>query len=135
MNEISLELRGGTTAFTPGQEVAGSVRWRLDPRPESIEVRLFWRTQGKGTEDSEIVEVERLGVSSESGEQEFRLRLPDGPYSFSGKLISLLWAIEAVALPSQQAFHQEITMSPTGREVLLFGVDEMDGMDETAVAS
>jgi hypothetical protein len=50
---------------------------------------------------------------------EFRLRLPSGPYSFSGKLISLIWALEVVAEPGADAGRQDITLSPTGRELVI----------------
>jgi len=51
--------------------------------------------------------------------REFRFRLPEGPYSFSGKLISLLWAIEVVASPGDMAGRAGIVVSPSGREVVI----------------
>jgi hypothetical protein len=49
----------------------------------------------------------------------FSLQLPEGPYSFSGKLISLAWALELVAEPGSRASRIEITVSPTRREILI----------------
>jgi hypothetical protein len=49
----------------------------------------------------------------------FRFRLPESPYSFSGKLISLTWALELVAEPSKELARQEITLAPGGEAVRL----------------
>lgn len=130
MSWIRIETRDGVTAFRPGDEVEGTVRWRLDPPPRSLELRLFWYTQGKGDQDVGIVAtlpladpgIEGYSEGGSEGSRPFRFRLPAGPYSFSGKLISLLWAIEAVAETAgsgAQAERCEIVVSPTGREILL----------------
>jgi hypothetical protein len=118
---IRIELRDGVKAFRPGEEVAGTVRWRFDQPPRSLELRLFWYTQGKGDQDVGVVEILPLTEPGLEGNREdhrsFRFRLPVGPFSFSGKLISLLWAIEAVATGTAERC--EIIVSPTGREILL----------------
>jgi hypothetical protein len=45
--------------------------------------------------------------------------LPLAPYSFSGKLISLIWGLELVLEPSQETARFEFTLSPTGEEIML----------------
>lgn len=125
MSWIRIETRDGVTAFRPGDEVAGTVRWRLDQRPRSLELRLFWYTKGKGDQDVGVVDslplVEPDLESPSEGSRSFAFRLPAGPYSFSGHLISLLWALEAVAETAgrTQAERREIVVSPTGREILI----------------
>jgi hypothetical protein len=47
------------------------------------------------------------------------VRLPETPYSFSGRLISLLWALELVAPPSKTVGRQELVVAPGGQEVRL----------------
>jgi len=119
---IRVETRDGVTAFRPGDEAAGTVRWQLDQPPRSLDLRLFWYTQGKGEQDMGVVEELPLAEPGAEGSRSFRFRLPAGPFSFSGKLISLLWAIEAVAETvgaGPQAGRCEIIVSPTGREILL----------------
>jgi hypothetical protein len=109
-------------AFRPGDDVEGTVRWRLDQPPRSIELRLFWYTEGKGDQDVGVVEALPFADPGQEDHRSFRFRLPAGPFSFSGKLISLLWAIEAVAEPGDSSGRLEITVSPTGREILLGSV-------------
>ncbi len=116
---IQVETRDGRTAFHPGEEVGGTVRWQMDRPPRSLEVRLFWYTEGKGGRDVGVVETLPLADPGPEGHQPFLFRLPDGPYSFSGKIIHLRWAIEAVAEPGDRAERIGIIMSPSGREIVL----------------
>lgn len=118
MSWARLETEHGRTTFEPGDEVAGTAAWSLPEAPTSIEIRLFWHTAGKGTLDLEVVETQVCDALAE-GRREFRFRLPAGPYSVSGKLVSVAWAIELVAEPSGDAARAEITVGPGGREVRL----------------
>ena len=96
MNELTLGTQGDRRGFLPGQEVAGGAAWRLDGIPREVEVCLFWFTRGKGTEDVVVVDTVRLDSPSREDRRDFRFTLPEGPYSFSGRLISLTWALELV---------------------------------------
>ena len=119
MSWIRIETRDGVTVFHPGDDLEGSVRWSLDQPPRSLELRLFWYTDGKGERDVGVVESVPLADPGAEDNRPFRFRLPAGPYSFSGKIIRLLWALEAVAEPGDQAGRLEITVSPTGQEISL----------------
>jgi hypothetical protein len=117
---ITIETRDGATVFAPGEVIAGTVSWHL-AGAQSIELRLLWYTEGKGDQDSRLVTTVELGHPGGNEVRPFNIRLPEGPFSFSGKLISLLWALEAVAAPGSRAARLEITVSPTRREILLPG--------------
>lgn len=118
MSELRIDLDGGRNAFAPGETLAVRVAWHLASPPKRLELRLFWYTEGKGTQDVEIVERHPLEGGA-FGEQRVSLRAPSGPYSFSGRLISLLWALEAVAEPGGEVARREIVLSPSGEEVRL----------------
>lgn len=117
MGEMRLELDGGRRAFRPGEEIAGTASWFLDRDPDAVHVRLFWYTQGKGDQDLSVVEEIAAEAPGATGRLPFRFRLPPGPYSFSGKLISLLWAVEVVADPRGEAAREEIVAGPGAAEV------------------
>ncbi|MFN2385334.1 MAG: hypothetical protein ABR576_03450 [Thermoanaerobaculia bacterium] len=119
MNTLQVALEDGRTTFRPGEEVRGAASWSLEAPPETVEVRLFWHTQGKGDQDVDVVEKTVLPGAGQTDRREFHFRLPDGPYSFSGKLISLVWSIEVVALPGDLAGRADIVLSPTGREIVV----------------
>jgi hypothetical protein len=119
MSLLQVEIRDGYTSFRPGDVVEGTVSWQLEPGPAEVEARLFWYTRGKGDQDVGVVEMLPYANPAPTDRRPFRFRLPEGPYSFSGKLISLVWAIEAVAQPGDVAGRAEITVSPTGDEIHL----------------
>lgn len=132
MSTLKIGTYEQKTRFRPADEVAGKALWILDEPPKAVEVRLFWYTQGKGTVDVNVADRVRVEAPPARGEREFRFRLPDAPYSFSGKLISLVWALELVALPSDETERLEIVVSPTGFEVFLEKGEEIDIKDERA---
>ena len=117
--ELGLFTADNRTAFKPGETLELSVLWALPAKPESLEVRLFWFTRGKGTEDIEVVATEKIATTAPAGEASARFTLPAAPYSFSGKLISLTWAAELVAEPGARSSRLELILSPTGQEIIL----------------
>lgn len=119
MTELAIATREDRTAYEPGDEVVGDVHWKLDSPAGVLELRLFWFTRGKGVEDAGVVETVRFDRPQLEETRPFRFRLPDSPYSFSGKLISLVWALELVAEPANDVHRLEITMAPGGEEIQL----------------
>jgi hypothetical protein len=115
---LTIELSDGRGAFAPGQTVSGIARWRVD-QIKSAEIRLFWYTRGTGTRDVQIVESQPIPDASINGEMSFSFSLPDQPYSFSGSLITLRWAVELVIEPAEQAARAELFLSPCGTEITL----------------
>jgi hypothetical protein len=118
MSDLRIELAEDRHAFKPGEPVEGRVSWSVTGAT-SAEVRLFWYTRGKGTEDVGLVDAVPFPNPQPAEQRTFRFVLPDGPYSFSGKLISILWAIELIVEPGSSVERREIVMSPSGREVVL----------------
>lgn len=119
MSELKIAVRDNVTRFLPGDEVVAIASWRLDRAPKSIEARLFWFTRGKGTQDVGVVETVRFDRPLLEETRPARFRLPEAPHSFSGKLVSLIWALELVAEPSGESTRLELTVSPTGEEIVL----------------
>jgi len=120
---IEIGLESGRTAYRPGEEVTGAVAWAIEEGepPASAEVRLVWFTRGEGDPSSELVAAAELPSPAALDRREFNLRLPEGPYSFTGKLITLVWAVEVVVEPGGRSERKEIVVSPTGRPVRLHG--------------
>ena len=119
MSALEVRVAGDGLAFRPGEEVRGEASWSLDEDPTEVELRLFWRTEGKGTQDVGVVETVTFEKPGGQDRRDFRVRLPAGPYSFSGTLVSLVWAREVVAEPGGAAGRTDIVLAPTGREVRL----------------
>jgi hypothetical protein len=128
MSELRIELAGGRTAYRPGEPLSGRVAWRVDKEPTSVELRLFWYTSGKGTLDVGVVNTMTFATPRMDDHRDFTLPLPREPYSFSGTLISLIWAIELIVEPGEHVERQQIVLSSSGQEVVLRGEgDDREG--------
>ncbi|HVR84287.1 MAG TPA: hypothetical protein VMU54_08250 [Planctomycetota bacterium] len=119
MTRLQLELADGKSKFRPGETVEGVAFWELDAQPDSVEVRLFWRTQGKGTVDVGLVQALPQTSPGPRDRRAFRFVLPPAPYSVSGTLVSIVWGVEVVTEPTGESASAEITVSPTGEEIRL----------------
>lgn len=123
MNDLAIAIDNGKFNFFPGEEVAGTASWQLEKEPKMVELRLFWYTAGKGTEDLQVIDGVSFNDSTASGSEKFRFKLPMAPYSFSGQLISLCWALELLVSPGSHAVREEFSMSNSSEEIILNRVD------------
>lgn len=119
MESLDLQIEPPEAGFIPGCEILGSARWRIDRPVRHAEVRLLWFTRGKGTEDLKVVESQPVANPAAEQEVQFRFRIPNGPHSFSGKLISLLWAVELFIKPGSLSKRVEFVAAPGGKEIIL----------------
>ena len=119
MDQLSIALNEDRIAFAPRETIRGTAQWNLDANPRHLDLSLFWYTSGKGTRDVGVIETKRFDEPGAYGSKDFSFTLPDGPYSFSGKLISLVWAIELTCSPGSETVRREITISRTGQEIVL----------------
>lgn len=78
-----------------GGRLAGSLHWSLERRPDRLSLRLLWRVSGKGDPESGLSDRLELETPPAQGEAAFDLRL-EGPPSYQGVLISVLWTLELV---------------------------------------
>ncbi|MEO6739534.1 MAG: hypothetical protein ABIP20_04730 [Chthoniobacteraceae bacterium] len=121
---IRLGLREDKTAFRPGEPIAGAVLWEFEKAPASAEVRLVWFTRGKGTEDGGIAATVTLDAPPAADTRKFSFDAPNGPYSFSGTLIAVLWSVEFVAEPGSEFERIEIIIAPDAREIVLPRIEQ-----------
>jgi hypothetical protein len=117
MTDLKIEFDQNRQTFEPGEDLAGEVSWSLDKPVNALELRLFWFTRGKGTEDAGVVQTMKFEGPQSQETRPFQFRLPDAPYSFSGQLISLVWALELIVYPSKDMSRREFIMGPDGKEV------------------
>ena len=116
---LQISLDRNPPVYRPGEDVSGRATWRDAGDSNSLAVRLYWTTAGRGTTDTEVVAESPIGNPAAQGEIRFSFLLPDSPPSFSGKLITLSWGIELLVEPSEQAAQVEILVSPNGQEIRL----------------
>lgn len=119
MSMLTIHLANDRKAFSPGEEIVGQVSWELDEPAERLELILSWMTQGKGTTDRQIVQTLTLENPTLREQRAFQLTAPQGPYSFSGVLIALVWRLELMAYPGKQSAEVQPVIAPGGRGIEL----------------
>ena len=112
-----LQIALASSVYRPGEQLCGECLWELEKPVEKLELWLSWHTKGKGTQDGTIVATQQLASPGVCGSRRFTFGLPDGPWSFSGKLITLIWTVEIVAMPGYAGEAVDFVLSPTGMEL------------------
>jgi hypothetical protein len=124
MNKLTLDIAEGRRAFYPGEDIEVVADWSLNQDASAVEFRLIWYTRGKGETDFAIIEARRFEHPSLVETRRFPLTLPDSPYSASGKLVSVIWALELIAQPAGDSTRLDIVIAPHAQEILLHGTVE-----------
>ncbi len=127
MLEISVE--GGSINFKPGERIAGRVSVSQSGATEEVTLHLLFFTHGRGSTHSEIIDSTSWKAPGSSGSLSFSFRLPISPYSFSGKLISVSYRLEATAGNEEASY--DLFVSPTGKEIILGALQDDDSEDES----
>lgn len=115
MNQFSLSLT--QKHCRPTERLRGEVSWQLNKAPKKLQVNLYWTTAGRGNTDLRIIESKSL-KPNQHGFSSFEFVLPAGPYSFSGRLITLSWAVEFIA-DSNECVTETIVVAPDATELRL----------------
>ena len=116
---LEIHVDAGGTAFEPGDTLRGTLQWMGDRALEAVELRLLWYTEGRGDQDVGVARTLRIEAPAAVGSSPFELEAPGGPYSCSGRLVSIRWALEAVTKPASDTARTELVLAPGGREVQL----------------
>ena len=112
MERATIELDSATVK--PFGSLSGTVRWGSGARPPSLELRVFWMTRGRGTEEVETVVSAAVPLTAD-GSAAFTIDVPGLPWSFSGQLVSVAWAIELVDDQGEGCALADFVLSPDGR--------------------
>jgi len=124
--EFAIDLRGGADEegfrrYAPGESIEGVIHVVPDDTVECrhLWVRLVWHTEGRGTRDSgRAGQVDIFRGSLRGGEErafDFRLTAPREPWSFAGRLVSIVWEVEAdldVPWSRNPRFRQRFIVAP-----------------------
>lgn len=101
-------------AIEPGEAITGSVAWVGTASQVSIGLR--WETRGKGDQDTAVAASTTIPVGGLDTVR-FALTAPYQPFTFSGKLISVVYFVVASVDGVEE--RKEIVIAPRGTEVVL----------------
>ena len=127
MAQLEITTEFDNRVFVPGDTIRGKVSWQTttgEAPAGAVELRLFYYTSGKGTRDVAIVDSIAFDLPAASDQRDFEFKLPEGPYSFSGKLVSLIWGLELQVGDGGAVEGIDLTVSPTGEEINLYAHDD-----------
>jgi sporulation-control protein spo0M len=99
--DLEIILDKSDETYSAKEEVRGRVKVTVnqDVRADDVEVSLRWETSGKGNRARETGVSTSLGSfewrAGQTQELPFKLRLPQGPPSYSGTYINLDWKVLA----------------------------------------
>lgn len=119
MSTVNLQLNDESLCFAPGETLSGEANWVIDAHPSVVEINLLWYTSGKGNPDTVKRFTQRIEQPAKEGRQPFSFILPPGPCSFSGILVKLTWAIEAIVLPEKTCVRRDIVLAPGKQEIVM----------------
>lgn len=95
MAELRLETLDQRTRYAPGEVIEGIAGWQVDRGAVTgATVRLFWRTEGKGTQDMGLGAQTDFDTPQATDARTFALTVPSGPWSHAGRLVAIVWALE-----------------------------------------
>jgi len=115
---MRLSIADEKPCYRPGDTLQAEASWELDAEPRAVTLRLFWYTQGKGTTDTVIAVEEPYVGPMASGKWSTSLTIPpDAVSSYTGRLLSITWAVEVVAEKKLGFARREIVVSPTGQAI------------------
>jgi len=106
---IHLNIKDENIIFMPGDEIQGEALWELPQAPVKLAVNVYWFTDGSV---SHIVHGQELSSVAAAGTLPFKFKLPVTPYSYSGKLFSISWEIEAYSVSPDERCACPFIMSP-----------------------
>lgn len=89
-----LKVTRKTLRCAPSSALTVEVRWAQPAPPGRITARFTWRTEGKGDSDTGEGTSASVAAPTASGHAELRIVAPDGPLTFHGRLLSVLWTLE-----------------------------------------
>ena len=65
-----------------------------------------------GSRQVEVVQSRRIDRPEPNGERSFQFRIPESPYSFTGRLFKLAWGVELVVIPSGETERLDMIVGP-----------------------
>lgn len=122
--EIMVRFKGAgqTRVFQPGETIQGIVEINpiSDLNCRAVEIKIGWHTEGRGSRAEGYPYLNRRDdVTSLSPFQpfieEFDFVIPPEPWSYSGHLINIIWAVEVkidIAMGRDKNYVERFVVNP-----------------------
>lgn len=108
MGRIEIECPASVEA---GGILKGVVRYYNVGGPK-LTLFFRWKTAGKGSTNTEVVYEEPFDNEGEEQWHAFEIPVPERPWSYAGKLLSIVWELEVKAREAEDAVHEVLVTQP-----------------------
>ena len=105
--------------FAPGETMVITLASDASSKTDPLTVQLGWFTEGRGTRDASVVWSEELAGLAPGADRTFEVRLPETPWTFSGRLVSVSWRLEVLDAKRQPLVAVPLVIAPGGQPVVL----------------
>jgi hypothetical protein len=126
---VTIAPTNGDTARKPGETIELTASWSLAAAPSSVVVRLIWFARGIEVSEGAVIASKNL-PEAVRGEYPVTFTLPKAPYSFTGKVVKLHWAVELIVGNAGTATW-EFNLSPSGQAIVLKNATSTDATELT----
>jgi hypothetical protein len=118
MSHLEVRLTAEPAAYRPGDVLEGEASWKLDQPTPALNLKVYWTTDGdSGLTDPPVLAHDKtFPISGLEGKQAFHMDLPQGPWSFQGKVFSVRWFVE-IGLEEDFRSRTEFVLGPEGRAI------------------
>ena len=106
MNRLRVNFVDDRASFVPGESVSGTATWELETDPQSIELRLFWYTTGKGDQDLDVVQRLVFAPNNETLRTSAQFLISTNLQRWLGDRIN----VEQVNVSSEAGFEHLVTI-------------------------
>ena len=104
--------------FFGGDTISVHLAWNGKYPLERLCLSLLRHVSGKGSNTTELAHTVDIDTALISGEQVIDLTLPYGPVSYSGRLISISWSIQASLTDSGASSKKDFVLHSIGEQPL-----------------
>jgi hypothetical protein len=90
---LDIKFNRNPKSFRPGENLDATFTWDNELPGRTITLRVRWFTIGKGTTSSFDFYEEAIPLNAPQGEKPLRIKLPRGPLSCEGRLLTIQWSV------------------------------------------
>jgi hypothetical protein len=125
MPQVDLHLTSGREAWDPGENLEGTIRLHSEHEwtADYVELLVWWHTSGKGQQDKGVMHKQAFAEKGQRiptrVDHHFRIRLPQAPWTYHGRLIKIDWFVGAYAREhgqEEEAIIKPIRLFPGGKD-------------------
>jgi hypothetical protein len=120
---VELHIEKKDRIFHPGEKLRVKLTWKQLELNTILDLSLGWRTEGKGTTDYREIATESLDIEQTTGTFDWEVKLPVGPWSVRGQLLSIQWYVACRPSDHSEDVEESLVIAPSNSCLQLEKID------------